>query len=52
LKAAGNGDLTVRLIPGLDHGNSTVPNGKEWDFPRSSAEPDLMMVDWLKKRFG
>jgi len=52
LKRAGNGDVTVRMIPGVDHGNNIVPAGDEWDFPRRTAEYDSVMVNWIKSRFG
>ena len=52
LKRAGNGDVTVRMMPGVNHGGNIVREGDEWDFPRSSAEYDKVMVDWIKSRFG
>jgi uncharacterized protein len=52
LKQAGNRDVTLRMMPGVDHGNNIVPAGAEWDFPRSSPEYDDVMVNWVKSRFG
>ncbi len=52
LEKAGNKDLTVKLMPGVDHGNNIVRPGGEWDFPRTSAEYNSTMVEWLIKRVG
>lgn len=52
LKRAGNADLTVKILPGLDHSNNRVADPGEWDFPRRSSEHDMVMVDWLKRKIG
>jgi dienelactone hydrolase len=52
LNKAGNKDLTVKVFPGVDHGKGVSASSGDWDFPRASAEYDLAMVDWLKKKLG
>jgi uncharacterized protein len=50
LKRSGNSDVTVRILAGIDHGNNVAVKPGEWDFPRSSPEYDMVMVEWLKQR--
>lgn len=52
LRNAGNKDLTVRVMAGVDHGNNIVRKSDEWDFPRANTEYDMTMVEWLLKRIG
>ncbi len=52
LEKAGNKDLTIKVMPGVDHGNNVVSDGGVWDFPRSNSEYDRTMVEWLLKRVG
>ena len=52
LNNAGNKDLTVKVFQGVDHGKSVSTVSGVWDFPRASAEYDLAMVEWLKKKVG
>ncbi len=50
LSKAGNKDLTIRVFQGVDHGKAIAATREGWDFPRASAEYDLAMVEWLKKK--
>jgi pimeloyl-ACP methyl ester carboxylesterase len=50
LQNAGNKDVTLKIMPGVDHGNNVVAKGGEWDFPRANAEYDRIIIDWLLKR--
>lgn len=50
LGKAGNKDLTVKIMPGVDHGNNVVAKGGEWDFPRANEEYDRIIIDWTLKR--
>ncbi len=52
LNKAGNRDLTVKVFEGVDHGKGVSTVSGAWDFPRASAEYDLAMVEWLKKKLG
>ena len=49
--AKGNTE-SFMIVPGTDHSNNLVAKPGEWDFPRASAEYDMAMAQWLKKRFG
>lgn len=50
LGQAGHKDLTVKIMPGVDHGNNIVAKSAEWDFPRANGEYDRIIIDWLLKR--
>lgn len=52
LEQAGNKDLTIKMMPGVDHGNNIVSTGGEWDFPRANKDYYQTMIEWLSKRVG
>lgn len=52
LEKAGNKNLTIKILAGVDHGNNVVSKSGEWDFPRANAEYDRTMVEWVLKQFG
>lgn len=52
LEQAGNKDLTIKMMPGVDHGNNIVSTGGEWDFPRANKDYYRTMIEWLSKRVG
>ncbi|HLA96304.1 MAG TPA: prolyl oligopeptidase family serine peptidase, partial [Pyrinomonadaceae bacterium] len=45
---AGNKQLTIKVFPGLDHGNNVVAKNGEWDFPRTAIDYDRTMVEWVR----
>lgn len=52
LGESGNKDVTIKIMPGVDHGNNVVSTGNGWDFPRSAPGYDETMVEWLLSRFA
>lgn len=50
LSRAGNRDVTLRVLPGVDHSNLKVRSDPEWDFPRSSSEYNEIIIDWVRER--
>jgi fermentation-respiration switch protein FrsA (DUF1100 family) len=46
---AGNKQITLKVLPGVDHGNNIVRHGDAWDFPRVEAEYFRTIVQWTKK---
>lgn len=45
LAKAENKDLTVKIMPGTDHGNNVVAKSEEWDFPRTNEEYNRIIID-------
>ena len=41
--------LTIKLFPGVDHGNNVVRRDNDWDFPRVNVEYLPTMIDWTRK---
>lgn len=50
LADAGNRDVTVKMMTGVDHGNNVVAKTVEWDFPRANDEYNRVITEWLSKR--
>lgn len=48
---AGNKLLTIKIFPGVDHGNNVIGKDGEWDFPRVNTEFDGTMVAWVKELY-
>jgi len=48
-EAGNRRNLTVKLLPDVDHGNSVVKKDTAWDFPRTSPEYMRTIVEWAKR---
>lgn len=46
---AGNKQITIKILPGVDHGNNLVRKDGGWDFPRVEAEYFRTIVQWAQK---
>jgi uncharacterized protein len=53
LKTGGNRDVTIRILPGADHGLWVAPKpGARWDWDRPAPGWLDGMVDWLRRRLA
>ena len=49
VRAGNDKRLTIKLFPGVDHGNNVVRRDTDWDFPRVNVEYIPTMIDWTRK---
>jgi dienelactone hydrolase len=50
LAVAGNGNVSLHVLPGLDHGflRSVAPDSA-WDFPRGDPQVESLIATWLRQ---